>query len=563
MSFLLSLSDVAVTTLAIALAGAFGLLLGKLQFRKIGLGIGGVLFSGIFVGHFAAQAGVEFDDAVMHFTRELGLILFVYTIGIQVGPSFFASFAKSGLRFNIAAVGIVLGGVIMTLLVYTVFDLPLPVLVGVMSGAVTNTPGLGAAQQVLGDAGFAPQDVAEAGMGYAMAYPFGILGILSSMFIIRFFFRIVLAREEEDYRRETRSGEASLPVVNLEVTNPNLDGVRLGDVPDLFDQGVVASRMKKGDELLVPTRETLIHLGDRLHVVGPAEKLAAMKLILGRETDAPLTTKGSRLTWTRIVVTKEKVLGKSLRELALVEDRGVTISRILRAGMEIPAQAGTPLAFGDTLTVVGAKEDIDAVAAELGNEQSRLQEVQFPALFFGIALGVLLGSIPLAVPGLPAPLKLGLAGGPLMAAIVLGRLGHWGPFTWYIPPAANHALREFGIVLFLAVVGIVAGNGFFDTLIHGDGVKWMGYGILITLVPLIVVGFIARIFARFNYLSLCGVLAGSMTDPPALAFAVAMSPTGAASVAYVSVYPLVMFLRILAPQVLILVLLAGSSGAGF
>jgi len=555
------LSDVALTTLALAVAGALGLLFGKLQFRKIGLGIGGVLFSGILVGHFAAKAGITFDSDVMHFVRELGLILFVYTIGIQVGPSFFASFAKSGLRFNLAAIGIVLGGVAVTLAIYALTDLPLPVLMGVMSGAVTNTPGLGAAQQALGELGLPASEVGFAGMGYAMTYPFGIICILISMFVVRVLFGITVEREEEAYKLETKSGEAALPALNLEVTNQNLDGVRLGDVPDLFDHGVVASRMKSGGELIVPTRDTMLRLGDSLHMVGPAEKLAAMKLIMGREIDTPLTTKGTKLTWARIVVTKDKILGKSLRELALVEARGVTVSRINRAGVELPAQASSSLAFGDIVTVVGSKPDIDAVALELGNEHARLQEVQFPALFFGIALGVILGSIPLAVPGLSAPLKLGLAGGPLMAAIVLGRLGHWGPFTWYMPPAANHALREFGIVLFLAVVGIVAGDRFFDTLLHGGGIVWMGYGILITLLPLLIVGVIARVFGRFNYLSLCGVLAGSMTDPPALAFAVSMSKTGAASVAYVSVYPLVMFLRILAPQILILVLAGAGAGA--
>ncbi|WP_066706512.1 putative transporter [Celeribacter ethanolicus] len=561
MALSLPLSDIAVTTLALTLAGAFGLLFGKLQIRKIGLGIGGVLFSGILVGHLASRAGIEFDGEVMHFVRELGLILFVYTIGIQVGPSFFSSFAKSGLKFNLVAIAIVLGGVAVTLAIWVITDLPLPVLVGVMSGAVTNTPGLGAAQQVLGDAGFPASEVANSGMGYAMAYPFGILGILTAMFVIRALFRIVVADEEAAYKAETRSGEEALPSINVEVMNANLDGLRLGDVPDLFDQGVVASRMKKAGELVVPTRDVIVHVGDCLHLVGPKDKLLAMKLILGREIDAALTTKGTKLTWTRLVVTKERVLGKSLRELAFLEGHGVTVSRINRAGVELPAQASSTLAFGDIVTVVGAQADIDAVAHQLGNENARLQEVQFPALFFGIALGVLLGSIPLAVPGIPAPLKLGLAGGPLMAAILLGRLGHWGPFTWYMPPAANHALREFGIVLFLAVVGIVAGDRFFETLLHGDGLLWMGYGILITVLPLLLVGILARIFGKFNYLSLCGVLAGSMTDPPALAFAVSMSPTGAASVAYVSVYPLVMFLRILVPQILVLVLAGIGAGA--
>ncbi|MCA0043553.1 putative transporter [Celeribacter litoreus] len=556
----LPLSDVALTTLALSIAGSLGLLFGRLQIRKVGLGIGGVLFSGILIGHFASLWGVEFNAEVMHFVRELGLILFVYTIGIQVGPSFFASFAKSGLAFNLAAVGIVLTGVLMTLLIFAVTDVPLPVLVGVMSGAVTNTPGLGAAQQVLGDVGFGASDVALSGMGYAMAYPFGILGILTSMFVLKALFKVVLEREEAAYEAETKTGAQSLPAMDIEVTNVNFDGRALSEVPNLFGEGIVPSRMKTGGDLVVPTPDTVLHVGDCLHLVGPADQLESMRLVLGREIDVPLTTKGTKLTWKRLVVTKEKVLGQSLRQLAFLEAHGVTISRINRAGVELPAGASSSLAFGDIVTVVGAPDDIETVARQLGNEHARLQEVQFPALFFGIALGVILGSIPLAIPGLPAPLKLGLAGGPLMAAILLGRLGHWGPFTWYMPPTANHALREFGIVLFLAVVGIVAGDRFVETLIHGDGLIWMVYGILITLTPLVIVGAIARIVGKINYLSLCGILAGAMTDPPALAFAVSMSKTGAASMAYVAVYPIVMFLRILAPQVIVLMLASGIGG---
>ncbi|GAA3878039.1 putative transporter [Celeribacter arenosi] len=550
----LPLSDAALTTLALALAGTLGLLFGKLQVRKVGLGIGGVLFSGILIGDLAARAGIGFDEHVLHFIREFGLILFVYTIGIQVGPSFFSSFAKSGLKFNLAAMGIVFTGVAVTLAIFAITDLPLPVLVGIMSGAVTNTPGLGAAQQALSDVGLSADEIGLTGMGYAMAYPFGILGILITMFTVRFVLGIRIEAEEAAYRAESETGEASLPAINVEVTNANFDGVPLGSVPDLFDAGVIASRMKKRGELVVPTREQVVHLGDSLHIVGPAEKLAAMVMILGRKTDQALTTKGSRLTWQRLVVTKQKVLGRSLRELALVERNGVTISRINRAGVELPAQAGATLAFGDIVTVVGTPQEIETVRERLGDEKARLDEVNFPALFFGISLGVLLGSIPLAIPGLPAPLKLGLAGGPLMAAIILGRMGHLGPFTFAMPPTANHALREFGIVLFLAVVGIVAGDRFLDTILNGDGLSWMGYGVAITAIPLLVVGFVARVFAKFNYLSLCGVLAGSMTDPPALAFAVSMSNSGAASVGYVSVYPLVMFLRIMMAQVLVLLL---------
>ncbi|GKY90206.1 putative transporter [Sinisalibacter aestuarii] len=558
MSFI-ALSDVALTLIALALAGSFGLLLGRVKIARVGLGIGGVLFSGLAVGHVAADWGIAFDADMLHFVREFGLILFVYTIGIQVGPSFFKSFGRDGLRLNLAAIAIVALGVAVTVAVFLLFGLDLAALVGVMSGAVTNTPGLGAATQILAETGFGDDALALTGLGYAVAYPFGIVGILLTMLALRALLRIDVSREAADWARETGAGAAALPTVDVVVTNPNLDGVALGEVPGLFDGEVVASRMMQGGEIAVPTRAARLHVGDSLHIVGPARALAAMKLLLGPEAAKPISTKGTRMSWARLVVTERKALGVRLRDLALLEGHQVTISRINRAGIELPPRADSKLAFGDIVTVVGLPDDIEAVKMRLGDERARLDQVQFEALFVGIALGILLGSVPLALPGLPAPLKLGLAGGPLVAAILLGRLGHWGPFVWFMPPVANTALREIGIVLFLAVVGITAGDRFVETLLHGPGLSWMGYGVLITLVPLVVVGLLARLVFRFNYLSLAGVLAGSMTDPPALAFAASMHAAPAASVAYVSVYPLVMFLRILAPQLMVLLLL-GAGG---
>ena len=565
MSQLFDLSETAVTLIALAIAGSLGILFGRLKIGTVGLGIGGVLFAGIAVGHLSEIWGVHFNKEVMYFVREFGLILFVYTIGIQVGPGFFQSFRADGLRFNLAAMAIVGLGVAMTVVVFFAFGLDINVLVGIMSGAVTNTPGLGAATQILGDVGFTGPEITLTGMGYAVAYPFGIIGILVTMLAVRFLSRTDIEAEADAYKKETRAGDSSLPTLDVEVTNPNLDGLRLGDVPGLFDQEVVASRMRKGGaaggEVVVPTRDLVVHSGDVLHLVGSAKALQAMRLVLGRAVDQPVSTKGTKLTWVRLVVTANKALGVKLRDLALFEGHDVTISRINRAGIELPPRADSTLAFGDIVTVVGQPDDIEAVKMVLGDERSRLDQVQFEALFIGVALGILLGSIPLAIPGLPAPLKLGLAGGPLVAAILLGRLGHFGPFVWFMPPAANHALREIGIILFLAVVGVSAGHGFLDVLLNGPGLAWMGYGVLITLVPLMTVGLIARLVFKFNYLSLSGVLAGSMTDPPALAFAVSMSSSAAASVGYVSVYPLVMFLRILAPQLLVLVLLGFGTGA--
>ncbi|PIE06466.1 MAG: transporter [Rhodobacterales bacterium] len=562
---LFDLSETALTLFALALAGTLGILLGRVKIGSVGLGVGGVLFAGIAVGHVAAGQGISFNGEVMHFIREFGLILFVYTIGIQVGPGFFQSFRADGVRFNLAAMAVVGLGVAMTVAVFFTAGLDLNVLVGIMSGAVTNTPGLGAATQILGDVGFTSGDIALTGMGYAVAYPFGIVGILIAIIVVRLVSRCDTEAEAEAFRKARRGGVSSLPSIDVEVTNPNLDGVKLGEVPGLFDQEVVASRIRKGRtadaEVRVPTRDLTVNTGDVLHIVGSSAGLQAMKLVLGHEVDdQPVTTKGTRLTWARLVVTEKKALGVKLRDLALVEGHDVTISRINRAGIELPPRADATLAYGDIVTVVGMPDDLETVKMRIGNERSRLDQVQFEALFVGIALGILIGSVPLAIPGLPAPLKLGLAGGPLVSAILLGRLGNWGPFVWFTPPAANHALREIGIILFLAVVGVAAGKGFLDLLLNGPGLAWMGYGALITLVPLLTVGLVARLLFKFNFLSLSGVLAGSMTDPPALAFAVSLNSSAAASVGYVSVYPLVMFLRILAPQLLVLLLLGAGAG---
>jgi len=551
-----ALSDVALTMIALALAASMGLLLGRVQVRGVGLGIGGVLFAGILFGDLAARGHVEFSHETLDFVREFGLILFVFTIGIQVGPGFFGSLRKAGLQLNLAAGAIVLLGVAVTLGIHFAFQVPVPELVGLMSGAVTNTPGLGAGVQALADMGASPEQVATPPLGYAVAYPFGIVGILIAMLSVRSLARVRPEDEAAAYDRARRQGGDTLPSLNLEVRNANFDGLPMAEVPGLFDAGVVASRMRHDGTLVVPRRDTLLTLGDMLHLVGPQDKLHAMQLILGQPVDEPLTTRGTDLRWARIAVTERRVAGQRLRSLGLSEGYGVTISRIMRAGIELPVTGDSSLEFGDIVTAVGPEAALDRVRGVLGDQRARLDEVDFPGLFIGVALGVLLGSIPLALPGLPAPLKLGLAGGPLVVAILLGRLGKWGPFTWYMPPVANHALREFGIVLFLAVVGLKAGDRFLDTLVHGDGLAWAGYGAMITLLPLLVVGLVARFVFGFNYLTLCGVLAGSMTDPPALAFANAQSPSPAASVAYATVYPLVMGLRIFAPQVLVLLLLA-------
>ncbi len=553
----LGLSDVALAMAALALSGTLGLMLGGLTVGGVGLGIGGVLFAGLFVGHLAGLAGVGFDPDTLEFVREFGLIVFVYTIGVQVGPGFFESFRQSGLRLNAIAAAIVGLGVAVTVALHFVVGIDVPALLGVMSGAVTNTPGLGAASQALKDAGVDAAALTRPSIGYAVAYPFGIVGILLTMLALRFALRVRVADEAAAWEASRRAGAGALPTLDVEVTNPNFDGLPLSQVPGLSDEAVICSRLRRGGRLSTPGPEQRLALGDALHLVGPAERLAQMRLILGREAEAPLSTHApdATIAWGRAVVTETRALGKRIAALGLMERFGVRISRVDRAGTELVARGALPLQFGDVVTVVGPKAALARARAVLGDQRGRLEAVDFRALFLGIGLGVLVGSIPIMAPGLPAPLKLGLAGGPLIVAILLARLGHLGPLVWFMPPTANHALREFGIVLFLAVVGIKAGDRFIPALVEGDGLLWMACGVAITLIPLMTMGMVAMRALGLDYLTTCGVLAGASTDPPALAFANAISPVQAAAVAYAAVYPLVMFLRILAPQVLALLLL--------
>ena len=545
------MSEIALTVSVLALVAVVGLWIGNVKIRGVGFGIGGVLFGGIIVGHFVDQAGVTLSSPMLHFIQEFGLILFVYTIGIQVGPGFFASLRVSGLRLNLFAILIVILGGLVTAVLHKLFNIPLPVVLGIFSGAVTNTPALGAGQQILRDLGVPFEVVDQMGMSYAMAYPFGICGILLTMWLVRLFFRINVEKEAQRFEASSGNGHAHLHTINVRVENPNLNQMAIQDVPMLNSDNIVCSRLKRGELLMVPAPGTLIQAGDLLHLVGRPEDLHNAQLVIGQEVATSLSTRGTDLKVERVVVTNEKVLGKKIRDLHVKQRYDVVISRLNRAGVELVASSSASLQFGDILNLVGRPEAIDAVAAELGNAQQKLQQVQMLPVFIGIGLGVLLGSIPLFIPGFPAALKLGLAGGPLIMALILGRIGSIGKLYWFMPPSANLALRELGIVLFLAVVGLKSGGDFVATLTQGDGLSWIAYGIFITAIPLLTVGILARMLAKMNYLTLCGMLAGSMTDPPALAFANNLHATsGAAALSYATVYPLVMFLRIITPQLL-------------
>ncbi|EFK4097616.1 putative transporter [Escherichia coli] len=545
------MSDIALTVSILALVAVVGLFIGNVKFRGIGLGIGGVLFGGIIVGHFVSQAGMTLSSDMLHVIQEFGLILFVYTIGIQVGPGFFASLRVSGLRLNLFAVLIVIIGGLVTAILHKLFDIPLPVVLGIFSGAVTNTPALGAGQQILRDLGTPMEMVDQMGMSYAMAYPFGICGILFTIWMLRVIFRVNVETEAQQHESSRTNGGALIKTINIRVENPNLHDLAIKDVPILNGDKIICSRLKREETLKVPSPDTIIQLGDLLHLVGQPADLHNAQLVIGQEVDTSLSTKGTDLRVERVVVTNENVLGKRIRDLHFKERYDVVISRLNRAGVELVASGDISLQFGDILNLVGRPSAIDAVANVLGNAQQKLQQVQMLPVFIGIGLGVLLGSIPVFVPGFPAALKLGLAGGPLIMALILGRIGSIGKLYWFMPPSANLALRELGIVLFLSVVGLKSGGDFVNTLVNGEGLSWIGYGALITAVPLITVGILARMLAKMNYLTMCGMLAGSMTDPPALAFANNLHPTsGAAALSYATVYPLVMFLRIITPQLL-------------
>ena len=548
---LLTGESVAHSLLILALVAATGVLLGSIKIKKIGLGIAGVLFSGLAFGHF----GFHINKEVMEFVREFGLILFVYTIGMQVGPGFAASLRKQGLPLNLMAASIVGLGVLMTLAIVFLGGIDMSVAVGLFSGGTTNTPALGAAQQALKNMPNFTEELAKMpGLGYAVAYPFGIMGIILTMGLIKGLFKVQPSKEAAEFASQMQSNAPRPANLNIAVTNPNLDGLAIERIPGMASSGVVISRVLRGGEMVVATPETVLHLGDAVHAVGPEDKLREVQIIIGKPSDVDLKSLPSTVTTRRVVVTKKSVLGKSVEELNL-DDMGVAVTRVSRADIEFTPTASFTFQFADTVLLVGEEEAINRAANALGNSPKQLNHPQIVPIFVGIALGILVGSIPFHFPNIPAPVKLGLAGGPLLVAILLSRLGRVGPLIYYMPQSANFMLRELGIVLFLACVGLKAGDQFIHTLTQGPGLYWMACASLITLVPLLVVGLFARAIYKLNYTSICGVLSGSMTDPPALAFANTMAGSDAPSISYATVYPLTMLLRVVSAQLLVLIFL--------
>ena len=545
---------VAQDVLILALVIALGFSIGQLPIAGIRLGIAGVLFAGILLGHFGFNISAE----VLHFIKDFGLILFVYSIGMHVGPGFFSSLKRHGLRLNALAAGIVLMGVLITIGLIFLAGIPVPAAVGLFSGATTNTPSLGAAQEALRSLELTDSTLQHMpGMAYAMAYPFGIIGIILNMILVRALFKIDPAVEAQRYQKDQSAGNSHLTAVNLEVNNENLAGVMLKDIPLLHGGEVVVSRIMHHEEIRVAQPESVLSQGDIIHAVGTQPKLRELKMLVGSVTAIDLKSDvESEITARWMVLSRKAMVGKTIAELSLSSISEVTVTRIIRAGIEFAATAQMELQYGDDILVVGSESALKRLAEALGDSRQELGMPQLQPFFLGILLGIVVGSIPLPIPGVPVPVKLGLAGGPLLVAICLSRVGHIGRMIWYVPESANHMIREFGITLFLACVGLSSGKNFVATITQGDGFYWMLCATLITFVPLVVTAFCARKLLGLNYLSLNGLLAGSMTDPPALAFANAMAKSTATSVAYATVYPLVMILRVVAAQVLVIVFMS-------
>lgn len=531
---------------------AAGIQLGKIKVFGVSLGITLVLFVGIVLGHF----GFTINHHVIHFFKEFGLILFVYSVGMQVGPGFFSSFKKGGVTLNMLACGIVFLGVATAIILHYVTGIPMPTMVGILSGAVTNTPGLGAAQQAYSDMyGAADNTIA---LGYAVAYPLGVIGIILSIMFVRYVFRVNFDKENEQLNNEDASHANEAKPVSLLVKNPAIFGKTVGELSGLLEhRDFVISRIwhDSNKQIEIAAANVVLQENDKIFVITTEQDAETIKTFVGVEIDMERKQwirMESQFINRRILITKPELNGKRLGQLKLRKLYGINITRINRAGVDLVATPHLTLQVGDRVNVVGTEAAVSNVEKVLGNSMKRLNEPNLITIFVGIALGIVLGSIPITFPGIPQPVKLGLAGGPLIVAILISRFGYKYKLITYTTQSANLMLREIGITLFLACVGISAGDGFVDTIVNNGGFAWIGYGFIITTVPLLIIGCIGRYFCKVNYFTLMGLIAGSTTDPPALAYSNATAGNDAPSVGYATVYPLTMFLRVLTAQLLIL-----------
>lgn len=552
-------TGIAHSMLVFALVISIGIILGRIKIFGVSLGITWILFVGIIFGHF----GLNIDPTILHFMKEFGLILFIYSIGMQVGPSFFSSFKKGGLTLNMLAVSIVFLGVVTTYTLHLITNLPLSTMVGILSGAVTNTPGLGAAQQTFYDMKVSAdpslaKDYAEISMGYAVAYPLGVVGVITSLILIRYIFKVKLSDETKELDSLDESKYTEAQMFSLKISNPAIFGKSLSEVKRFTDKEFVVSRVKHagGESLEVAHPKTILYEDDIVLVVSNLQNIDSISVLLGSKIDmdqSDWSELDDELVSRRITITKPEINGKTIGNLKLRSLYGINVTRVNRAGLDLIGEPKLELQLGDRLTVVGSKSSVAKVESFLGNSLKRLHQPNLVSIFIGIALGVLFGSIPFMLPGIPQPVKLGLAGGPLIVAILISKFGPRYKMVTYTTMSANLMLREIGISLFLACVGLEAGKGFVETIVNG-GYIWVGYGVIITVLPLLIVGAIGRLVFKLNYFTLMGVVSGSMTNPPALSFANATAGSDAPAVSYATVYPLTMFLRVVTAQILILLI---------
>lgn len=527
-----------------------GVLLGKIKVFGVSLGVTFVLFAGILMGHF----GFTGETHILHFIREFGLILFVFCIGLQVGPSFFSSFKKGGMTLNMLAVAVVVLNMVVALTIYFLDgQVTLPMMIGVLYGAVTNTPGLGAANEALNQLHYSGEPIA---LGYACAYPLGVVGIIASIIAVRYLCRVNMKKEEEALSQQDADMHRKPHMLQLEVRNESIAGKTLMQVKTFLGRQFVCSRIRHEGHVEIPDHTTVFHVGDQLFIVCSEEDAPAVTAFIGREINVDWEQQDTPMVSRRILVTKSDINGKKLGSMHFRSMYGVNITRINRSGMDLFADPNLVLQVGDRVMVVGQEDAVARVSRVLGNQLKRLDTPNIITIFVGIFLGILLGSLPIVFPGMPTPVKLGLAGGPLVVAILIGRFGHKLRLVTYTTMSANLMLREIGIVLFLASVGIEAGEHFVQTVVEGNGLSYVGYGILITMIPLLLVGMVARLYFKVNYFTLMGLLAGSTTDPPALAYSNQTAGNDAPAVGYSTVYPLTMFLRILSGQMVLLMMMA-------
>jgi len=540
-------SGIAHAVLTFSLVITLGIILGKIKICGVSLGITWILFVGIALGH----CGMTVPYEIRHFVQEFGLILFVFTIGLQVGPGFFSSFKQGGMRLVACSTAIVLLGVVTAYIIHLLTGTPIPTMVGILSGAVTNTPGLGAAQQAYTDAA-GIQDPTIA-LGYAVAYPLGVVGIILSLIFIRYALRIRFEKEDEELA-QLQNEHKLAEKLSVELSNQIIDGQTIEHIRQLINRQFVISRIRRDEEILMAEGDSRVKIGDRLWIICHSEDVEAILAFLGQriemtDEDWGNNTPNARLVSRRILITKSSINGKKFSDLRLRTKYGITITRVNRNGFDLIPYQGLELQVGDRVMVVGPEKSVSRVAEVLGNSLKKLDHPNLITILIGIALGVLLGSIPLL--NVPQPVKLGLAGGPLIVALLIGRFGTHFHLVTYTTMSANLMLREMGIALFLAAVGIGAGDGFIEAICDG-GYRWIGYGFLITVLPILVVALVARLWLKMNYYTLMGMIAGATTDPPALAYANATAGNDMPAVGYSTVYPVVMFLRVLTAQIFIL-----------